>query len=177
MGVRAKMIAAAVGAVVALVVVACGDPDDALTKDEFIAQADAICAAATAELDEMSEPVWASLEGLDDDDPASEEVIYAAFVELMDQGAPILREQLADLRDLNPPRQDRELIETLIDDQEAAIDYFVEIVEGAANGDPAAREAMNSDEDPFDDVDRRARAYGLLVCGSDGPRVGPIVNP
>jgi len=40
--------------------------------------------------------------------------------------------------------------------------------DAAADGDEAARERMDDEtEDPMDDVNRRARAYGLTVCGSD----------
>lgn len=38
----------------------------------------------------------------------------------------------------------------------------------AADGDEAARERMEGDaEDAMNDVNRRARAYGLTVCGSE----------
>jgi hypothetical protein len=35
----------------------------------------------------------------------------------------------------------------------------------AADGDEAALAALDTEEDPFDDIDRRAREYGLTVCG------------
>ena len=50
-------------------------------------------------------------------------------------------------------------------DQAAAFAEFTRLMSAAADGDPAALVALETDEDPFDEIDRRAREYGLTACG------------
>ena len=84
----------------------------------------------------------------------------------MDEAGPILDRQLDDIRALEPPAEDKDLIETLLDDQEAALTEFTQMLDAAAAGDEAAR-ARDLEGDLFDDVNRRVREYGLTVCGED----------
>ena len=61
------------------------------------------------------------------------------------------------------------IFDTLLEDQEAAIAEFAGLMKAAAGGDDAALDALESShEDPFDDINRRAREYGLTVCGEEG---------
>jgi hypothetical protein len=69
-----------------LMIVACGDDEETLTTDEFIEQADAICAAGTTELDDA----FAELYGPSGEEPTPEQ--QTAFVE----------DTLAPLRDRQP---------------------------------------------------------------------------
>jgi hypothetical protein len=86
----------------------------------------------------------------------------------MQQVVPIIDQQLDDIRAFTPPAGDEQLIDTLLDDQEAAIAEFADLMKAAAGGDQAALEALDSsNEDPFDDINRRARDYGLTVCGEE----------
>ena len=55
----------------------------------------------------------------------------------------------------------------LYDDVEAVLDEINQLADDAAAGDPAAIERITSDEDPFDEVNRRAIEYGLTVCGEE----------
>ena len=57
------------------------------------------------------------------------------------------------------------MIDTLLADQQAALDKFQSDIAAAATGDQAALAALDTEEDPFEDIDRRAREYGLTVCG------------
>ena len=85
----------------------------------------------------------------------------------MDEIKPILDQQLDDIRALAPPAEDKELIETLMNDQDDALSEGFRLIDAAAAGDEAARAALDDEEeDPFADIDRRAREYGLTVCGS-----------
>lgn len=44
---------------------------------------------------------------------------------------------------------------------------FSSVVHAAADGNEEALQAME-DLDPFVDIDRRLREYGLAVCGAEG---------
>ena len=145
----------------------CGD-DEALTKPEFIEQADAICQAGTDEVTPIIDEFW---EGLDDDfdwdDPANQDVLFTGFAEVMDETAPIWKQQSADIRELSPPKDDRALIADLLDDFDAQVDEMVRLTDAMAAGDEEARAFAENDEDPLAEVNRRAREYGLVVCGEE----------
>lgn len=149
----------------ALLMAACGNDAEALSKPEFIEQANAICQASQDEAEPLFDAVFADLEDIDFDDPANEGLLFTRFAEAMQEVEPIFERQLDDIRALEPPAEDKELIDELIADQEEALTRFVTTLDAAAAGDEAARAAVDGDEDPFDDVDRRAREYGLTVCG------------
>ena len=158
----------------ALVGAACGG-DEALSKDEYIAQGNAICEDANAQLEAIFSEFFADF---------SEESTPEEFAELFagdftDQFTAAVEGQLADLRDLAAPEGDENLLAALYDDVEGVMDEINQLADDAAAGDPAAIErlaARETDEDPshgslpvaatsFDEVDKRAIEYGLTVCG------------
>jgi hypothetical protein len=156
-------IAAAVTA--GLLFAACGADAEALSKPEFIAQANAICRASNDEAEPFFDEIYADLPDEDFDDPANGFVIFVRWDEALDSVKPIFDKQLEDIRDLEAPAEDKQLIDTLIADQQAALDNFQRDIAAAATGDQAALAALDTEEDPFEDIDRRAREYGLTVCG------------
>ena len=150
-----------------LVLAACGDDDpEPLTKAEFVAEADAICAASQDETEPVFEAVWTGLEDVDLDDPANEDLMFERWATAMDELVPIVSQQLDEISDLTPPGEDEEFIATLIADQRTAMEEFDELVDQAAAGSPEARAELE-DEEPFVEIDLRARSYGLVVCGSE----------
>ncbi len=152
---------------VGLLAAACGSDAEALSKPEFVAQANAICQATQDEADPLFDAIWAEFdEDTDFDDPATQALIFVRFDEVIDDVKPIFDRQLDEIRALEPPSEDKELIEELLDDQQAALDEFARVLAAAAAGDEQARATIDGEDDPFEDVDRRARAYGLTVCGS-----------
>ena len=152
---------------VGLALAACGDADfEPLTKAEFVAEADAICAASQDETEPVFEAIWTGLEDVEFDDPANEDLIFERWATAMDELVPIVSQQLDEISDLTPPGEDEEFIATLIVDQRTAMEEFDELVDQAAAGSPEARLELE-DEDPFVEIDRRARSYGLVVCGSE----------
>lgn len=161
-------IIAALAAGAGLLIAACGDDAEALSKPDFVAQANAICQETNGQLDPIFETIYADTGEVDWDDPANELLLFVRWDEALQQVVPIVDQQLDDIRALAPPAGDEEFIDTLLDDQEAAIAEFAGLIEAAADGDQAALEALDSsEEDPFDDIDRRAREYGLTVCGEN----------
>lgn len=159
-------IIAALAAGAGLLIAACGDETEALSKPDFVAQANAICQESNDQLDPIFEAVFADTDEIDWDDTANELLLFVRFDDAMQQVVPIVDQQLDDIRALAAPSGDEELIDTLLDDQEAAITEFAGLMEAAAEGDEAAMAALDGD-DPFDDIDRRARDYGLTVCGEN----------
>ena len=147
----------------------CGDEAEALSKPEFVEQADAICQAADDEITPIFDAAFEGFEDLDWDDPANEGLIFDKFAEAASQAGPIWHQSADDIRDLNEPEEDRELIGTLLDDLDEAVNELVETTAAAADGDEAAMRAIDEGtEDPLDDVNRRAREYGFTVCGEEG---------
>lgn len=155
----------------ALGAVACADDTEtaeaALTRDEFIEQADAICQRVNDEAEPHFEATWASLEGIDEESEEGQDVVFAAFDDLLETVGPMWRTMADEIGALAPPTEDRELIDTLVQDLQAAIDEMDRTIDAAVGGDEEARRALD-DTDPMEDVNRRAQAYGMAVCGADG---------
>jgi hypothetical protein len=154
----------------ALVVAACGG-DEALSKDEYVAQGNAICEDANAqfrainsEFPDLPEP------------SAAEEFAEPMVADFIDQFTAVLEEQLADLRALAAPEGDENLLAAIYDDLEAVMRAIRQLGAAAAAGDLDAIEQLTSQEDQghaglrvvtaaFDDLDMQASEYGLTVCG------------
>lgn len=155
----------------ALVGAACGG-DATLSKDEYIAQADAICADANTRFDAIrvefaNLPEPSNVEGF-------AEPLVADFV---DQFTTVLEEQVSDVRALPAPEGDEDVLAAMYDDLEAVARAIRQLAAAAAAGDVEAIEQLTSQEDQghaglrvvataFSDLDIRAREYGLTVCGA-----------
>ena len=158
---RRKTVGALVCALaLGLLAAGCGDDDDEgaaedeattvegeLTKPEYIAEGDQICAEGTARiareaLDRYGE-AQPSLEQIDE---FAREVV-----------APVLQEQVDQLRALPPPQGDDETV--------AAI--YVEVQEGidALREDPSLL-AEPASGGAFDEANDLAQGYGFRQCGS-----------
>jgi len=147
----------------------CGDDTEALSKSEFVEQADAICQTATETLDPIFEAVFEVFDDVDPEDAANENLVFERFAEAAVQAEGVWSKMASDIRGLQEPDEDHDLIETLLDDLESSVEDLVATTAAAASGDPAAMQAISNDtDDPFADVNRRAREYGLAVCGQDG---------
>lgn len=153
----------------ALGATACGDDAEQITKPELIEQADAICQEVQDELDPVFEALWAEYDDLDWDDPEGQDTAFVALAETLAMAAPAMHDMADDLRDLGAPEGDQELIAQLLDDLDAAVDEFVAQADAAVAGDPAARAYFDGEggDAAMDLVNRRARDYGLQVCGAD----------
>ena len=157
--------------VFALAVAGCGG-DDALSKDEYIAQANAICEDTYTHLEAVFAESVADL-------PAEftpEEFADVLVGGFLDQYTAAIEDQLADLRALAAPEGDEILLASFYDEVEAVLGAIDQLADAAAAGDPTAIEQLTAREDPghsglpvvsaaFEDVDMRAMEYGLTVCG------------
>lgn len=145
---RAGLIA--IAAAVALGVAGCGGDDDestttaaeALTKEEFITQADQICADGDAAIEEA---------GAELGQGSSEEDV-AAFVE--ETVIPNIQDQRDQIAALGIPEGDEGETEELIAELDSAI--------AEAEADPSV---LLGSGDPFAEVNQMAQEYGLSACG------------
>ena len=132
--------------------VACGGDDQAdapapepepLSKAEFVAQADEICAEGNQELETAAEDVSA--------EPTDEEI--AEFAD--DVLVPNLQQQHDDLAALGAPEGDEDAVQAILD----ALQDGIDVVED----DPAT---LLSSDDPLEEATDLAAAYGLAECGA-----------
>ena len=156
-------------AAVALLGAGCGDDDDETTTTttttsgasgatgatgeagsatalpaEFIDEADAICAEGDDAIDAEAE------ETFQDGQPSEKDQL--AFVE--DTVVPNVRQQLKDLKALDPPAEGADDFQALLDNANDALDQI--------ESDP---QAFIGGEDPFVEVNKQAQELGLQACG------------
>lgn len=141
----------AVALVTMATAVGCGGGSDAeLTKDEWIAGADAVCAALAEELQAVPEPQTPEETG-----------------ESGRQVFEIASRRLGELRDLPPPAADAAAIDEMLVAFEEVVMLGRELTEAIAAGDEeAAAELFPQLEDRSREAEERAAAYGLEVCGT-----------
>lgn len=149
-------LAVSIAIVTAAIVIGCGGGDDtgdsstaALTKAEFVKQADAICSDATqqseTEAEEFAEENDFTLEKADEEQ--LEEAISAVLV-------PSLNQQAEGLSALGAPEGEEEQVEAIVTSLE---DAATEIED-----DPGALLKGEALSEPS----QLAAAYGLKVCGA-----------
>lgn len=135
------------GAAVLVVLTSCGG--GGLTKEEYIEQADQICAEADAKSQELEPPKTpAELEGF------------------VDEAEKVTGELLSDLRELEPPEEDRETIDRMLAKIEQAQGYLPEIAEAARtrNSQELGRIAQEL-QAAAAEANSLAQEYGLETCG------------
>jgi soluble cytochrome b562 len=142
---------AALGAVA--LIAGCGGGSDSLSAEEFRSQADAVCADAERQIDDLTEP------------RSGEQVL--AFLRA---GLPIQEAQLERLREIEPPddlRSDYDEGMDLLEQQIAAIDAAADRIEAGEDPEAVLGEVDEEISSLGDEADERARALGLTVCGAD----------
>lgn len=135
----------------ALVLAGCSDDggkdeDKALSKSEFIKQGDEICEEGTEKIDAAEDDF------ADAENPTEEEIETA----IDDVVVPSLREQVEGLRELEPPKDDADEIDKMLDLLDADIDKLED--EGFA---------YLVSEDSFVAANDAAVDYGFKVCGEE----------
>jgi hypothetical protein len=134
-----------VGVIALLALVSC--EGDRLSKEEYISDADEICAEALEAAQEIPQPT----------DPGSAES-YASELEEVTRG------YISELRELEPPEADEEALGQLIDDIERAGLKIVEATRSnTSGGNPA--EAYAEALELAEDANESAAEYGFRSCG------------
>jgi hypothetical protein len=138
----------------AAVAAGCGEDDDGTTanpapsKDEFIAEADRICAAGDKEIDADAGAILGA-------EARDERPSPAQVKRIVDEAiAPGVQSQVDDIRALTPPEGDADQIAAFLEAAEAGV--------AALRDDP---ERLITDDDPLAEASRLAADYGLEVCG------------
>jgi hypothetical protein len=149
---------AALAAAGAIAAAGCGGDDDDngsgldtsdLSKEEWIVQANQICAEGDREAEAKAETFFA---GASESKPPSEEQIAKFTREV---AVPGIQAQIDGIRALGAPEGDEDEVEAFLDAGQEGVD--------AAKEDPAALEGGALDE-----ATTLARQYGLEACGGDG---------
>lgn len=143
---------------IAAIAAGCGSSDDdsdatALTKQQFIAQADAICKKGNTEINEGFESF-----AEENDLPKNQEPNKEQGTELVETViVPSVQAQSEGIRSLEPPEGDEEEISAMLESLDEGIEE--------AEDDPEA--LFDSKSDPFGPANEKAKQYGLKVCGEE----------
>ena len=130
---------------IGLIAAGCGDDDEggetgALTKQEFIAQADAICQRDSEEIAQAGSEIESQA---DVDEFVSKTLI------------PKLQDEIDSLGDLGVPEGDDAQVEAILDAAQQGLDEI--------KADPSL--AQSQATNPLNEASALAQDYGLKVCG------------
>jgi hypothetical protein len=141
-----------------LTVVACSgvtgerDRDGRLSKSEFVAKANDICADSKAQIAQIAAPSLA--------DPVAVETAVA-------QAVAIHRRALRELRELDPPERDEPGIKAWLQEVNGAVEQMEAVRQGLADGDSEAIAEASEKGDAFTtDAEAFADAYGVNECST-----------
>jgi hypothetical protein len=122
--------------------VATGEP---LSKEEFVAQADAICEAGDEDIGAAAEDLFSG--GANPGQAEEEAFVTETLV-------PGVQDQIDQIRGLSPPEGDEEQIDAFLDAAQEGVDELEE--------NPSL---SGTSRDPLNEAAKLAREYGLQVCG------------
>ena len=136
-----------------VVIAACGGGgSSALSKDEFVKQGNAICQKGNDAIDSTGSSFFS--DSTQQPDPATVQKFFKETV------SPNVKKQVDDLDKLNPPKELQAQVDKLVADARAALTKLQEQIDKDPNA------ALNSNEDPFANVNKEASAIGLVACAS-----------
>lgn len=125
-----------------LLVTGCGSDEEPLSQEEFVEQADKICADANAELEEASGDI----------DPENEQDVEGFVQDVL---VPNIQDQHDSLEELTPPEDAQDDFDDMLADLQEGLDQL--------GDDPSL---ITSDSDVFGDANSLANELGLTECGS-----------
>jgi len=162
---RLSIIAALVCAAFAVAIAGCGGGDDSssttastgvsgatgasgapLTKEQFIAQADAICKKGNDTIDQAAGQVFGGQQ------PSAAQIEQFAN----DTAIPAIQQEIDGISALTPPAGDEDQIQAILDAVNSGLDQVRQDPQSLATSDNAG---------PFAEADQLANDYGLKVCG------------
>lgn len=143
---------------------ACGGGSERLSKQELISQGDAIC----TEYQAKSEEAERALPQVDPTSSSTSDENLRKFGEVVPDLVEILRDQIGELRSLEPPEEDEDRYEVAMDALDSGADRLDEAGEAARDADRAGvRAALTAAQTKLNQADAIARDYGYKVCGSE----------
>jgi hypothetical protein len=147
----------AVAVMVALAVLSgCSGGAPRLTKPAFIATWDGICQTFHDRLDQVGTSLPSS--------PTTENL--PQFEQPIRQVESLLRQELAALEDVLPPKEDQATITSFMTDAGKVADVYEQLADAAHDDNlPAFQSAEDNFAPPATSAARTAKEYGLKVCG------------
>jgi DNA repair ATPase RecN len=132
---------------------ACGDDDDGgsggVSKSEYLTQARSICQKGNRTLTAASNDILAKLPpGQKLPEPEVENFVRATVI-------PTIRDQVAQLRALTPPKGEKKHVEEIYDELDEGLDELEK--------DP---KKLSDGSNVFADADALAKKYGIDVCSA-----------
>lgn len=129
------------------------EQDDALTKAEYIEQADEICKSAAEDFESLEQPQ--SVEELE------------PFVNEAQERTETL---IADLRELQPPDEISDDVDTILTNLEQSVDSFPDLLAAAKEQDVETIQQINTEiQENVNAANTAAQDIGLEQCGNTGP--------
>lgn len=131
----------------------CGDDDgggsSSVSKSEYLAEARTICQKGHQALAAASNDVFAKLApGQKLSEPEIENFVRTTVI-------PTIRDQVAQLRDLTPPKGEKEHVEEIYDELDEGLDELEKNPRKLTDG-----------SNVFADADKLATKYGITVCSA-----------
>lgn len=145
-----KLAALLILVLVPLALAACGG-DDGPSKEDYIADADEICARSDKETDAVFEQAF---ENPQEPKPAEAQAA-------LEEALPIVKKDLTELKGLEKPEGDEDEIDAIWE----AIDTGIKTLEEASADPNASLVALTSE--PFAAGEKLAGDYGMKECGPD----------
>ena len=149
---------ALVGAVALSLVVlaaACSQDDERLSRQEFLREANEVCADSDSELQEIEDTLR--------DAETPEDVADA-----IDRGIPIVEDGIDELRDLEPPEDLEDDVDRWVELNEESAAELEELRDAARDGDAErTREIAERGRETDREADELAREIGLDDCATD----------
>lgn len=124
--------------------------DDSVSKEEFVDAADEVCREADEAIRDIGQP------------RVEEDVL-----DYVKEARAISEELVADLRALEPPADDEEEIDRMIDGLERATNLLEPLAQASIDGNATELEELQLEVERItDEVNEDAEAYGFQTCGA-----------
>ena len=124
---------------------ATGPTGEPLTKDEFIAQADAICESSDKDIEAAAEDLFSG--GANPGQAEEEAFVTGTLV-------PGVQQQLDAIRALTPPEGDEDEVNAVLDSAQEGLDELED--------DPSL---LGTPQNPLNESTKLAKEYGFEACG------------
>lgn len=163
---RRMAIGAGLVAVMATMAASCGGgggSSTALSKEDFISQADAICTKYDQKFKDEVQPTYPAADptstSTSDDD-------VKAFADPLSATHDLYSEQLDELRGLTPPEDFQEQYDSALASLDTSLQSIADAADAAGNADrEGVTAAVQAGQTASSEADKIAQDYGLQVCG------------
>lgn len=132
-----------------------GGDDEALSKPEYVKQANAICADFNKQIEADAEKTFAGLQSEEDLTPDKARTF-------MESALPKFKSAVEELKALEPPSDDQEAVDKIY----AAGDKEADKIEGSLDGDDEVVQLVLGGQ-VTPEFQKQAKAYGLDTCATD----------